>query len=140
MSIAESGTKVLLKIGDGGTPTEVFTTMPGQTSTRFGGTTSTADTTSKDDSGWQTSIAITKSGQVSCSGNYPGGGNAVIERIEDQWIAGNAINCEILINADGDKYSGSFAITNWEIDGPADGKSTYSLELAPTAALTLTRA
>ena len=134
MSNSEDGKLVILKVGDSGA-TEAFTVFPGQTSTRFGGSTSTADTTTKDDGGWSTSKAVLKSGNISCSGNYTD--NATTKLIVDAYLSSQDINCECILNAAGDKFTGSFTVTNWEISGDTSDVIKYSLELAPTGALVL---
>ena len=53
----EDGINVILKVGDGGEP-EVFTILAGQQSTTLNLASAMADTTNKDDAGWQGSPVL----------------------------------------------------------------------------------
>lgn len=133
---AESGLKVLLKVGDGGTPTEVFTVLAGQQNTTMGGSTNIADITDKSNNGWELGLATTRSGKVSCSGVAKW--DAQLARLEKQWLAGDTVNCECVLNAAGDKYAGPFYVASFEISGETKDATKYSIELQPAAALTRT--
>jgi TP901-1 family phage major tail protein len=133
----EGGIKVLLKVGNGAT-SETFTTLAGQKMTTFGGSTNVADTTDKSNSGWQTGLATTISGNVSCSGNATW--DATLERVRTSWHARTTLNCELILNDNGDKYAGPFYVTSFQIDGEVNDATQYSIELQPAAALTYTAA
>ena len=133
----EKGLNVVLQVGDGASPGEVFTTLAGQRDTTLDGSTTTADTTDKSNAGWETSEAVTRSGQVTCSGQCSWG-DAPLEALLAAWRTSNPVNCELVLNAAGDKYAGNFSITAAQISGPFNDMTTYNFTLSPTAALTFT--
>ncbi|MAU40972.1 MAG: hypothetical protein CMF31_05050 [Kordiimonas sp.] len=140
MSATDLGKKVLVKLYD---DVSAYDTIPGQESTTFGGSTTTVDTTTKDDDGWATSRAVNRSGNVSVSGKYPGGGNTVFERLQSKWGDGSSptdVQLEIVYNTDGDKYAGTFTISNFQLDGDSQDVIQYQVEFVPTGALTDTKA
>lgn len=128
------GLACLLKVGDGASP-EVFTTLEGQTDTSFDGSTNVADSTAKDNDGWSTGVATTRSGTVSVSGNLRET-RAQLDILEAAWVGGTTNNCQIVFDAAGNGYEGSFYITAFNVTGPTNDLTTYSLTLTPAAALT----
>lgn len=132
----ERGLNVLLKVGDGAT-SETFNTLAGQQNTVMEGSTNQADTTDKSNNGWQTGIATTRSGTVTSDGQVDWTDTAWGD-IHEAWRTGADINCELVLNAAGDKYAGTFNVTNLQITGPVDGVTGFSLTLTPIIALTYT--
>lgn len=130
----EKGLNCLLKVGDGASP-EVFTTLEGQTDTSFDGSTNVADTTAKDNNGWQTGLATTRSGVVNATGNLRTT-RAQLDALEAAWVNGTTINCQVIFDAAGKGYEGEFYVTAFNITGPVNGVTTYSITLTPAAALT----
>ena len=75
----EDGINVILKVG--------ANTLGGQVSTSLNLQTAMADTTSKDDAGWQSMIPTTRSGDVSVSGILDTSDTAY-EALRAAWVAG----------------------------------------------------
>lgn len=130
----EKGTACLLKVGDAASP-EVFTTLEGQTDTSFDGTANVADTTAKDNSGWQTGVATTIGGVVSASGTLRTSRDE-LDTLEAAWLARTTVNCEIVFDAAGNGYTGAFYVTQFNISAPTQDVVRYSITLTPAAALT----
>jgi predicted secreted protein len=135
--MAQSGKVVVLKVGNGAT-SEMFTTLQGQQQTVMDGSTQVADTTDKSNNGWQTGMVTTIGGNINCNGIAMW--DAQLERLRSQWEAQLPVNCELIINSDGDKYSGSFYITQFNIDGNVTDAVKYAISLQAAAALTFTAA
>ncbi|WP_375594622.1 phage tail tube protein [Algihabitans albus] len=133
----EKGINVVLKVGDGATPTETFSTLAGQQDTSLDGSTTTSDTTDKSNNGWETAEAVTRSGQVSASGQCNWSDTALSSLLA-AWRTGGNINCELVLNAAGDKYAGAFSVTSAQITGSVREMTAYSFTLNPVAALTYT--
>ena len=81
---AESGVNVLLKVGDGGSPT-LFTTVAGQQNTTFDGTTETADITDKANAGWGSTISTLIRGTIQCSGVAVWPDTAGLDQVRTSW-------------------------------------------------------
>jgi predicted secreted protein len=133
----EKGLNVLLKVGDGDEMSETFTTLDGQRNTTFAGSSTTANTTDKNNGGWETEEQLTRSGQVTSDGQCVWG-DTPLQDLLTAWRTGARINCELVLNAAGDKYAGSFSVTNAQISGPYNDMTSYSFTLSPTGALTFT--
>ncbi len=130
----EKGTACILKVGDAASP-EVFTTLEGQTDTSFDGSTTVADTTAKDNAGWETGTSATISGVVSCSGTLRTT-RAQLDLLETAWRTRVTKNCQIVFDAAGKGYSGAFFVTQFNIQAPTQDVVRYQITLTPDAALT----
>ena len=127
------GTACLLKIGDSASP-EVFTTLEGQQDTSFDGSTTTADTTAKDNAGWETAVSTTINGTTTASGVLRDS-RANLDLLEAAWLARTTINAQVLLdNTNG--YQGAFYVTNFNISGSTQDVVKYNVTLSPAAALT----
>lgn len=133
--MAESGIKVILKIGDGA-GSEVFTELAGQKSTQINLTSSPVDTSNKTTGGWGRTLPGLNNGTVSCSGTAEWPDTAGITRLETAFLARGTVNCELIKNEAGDKWSGAFAITSFDVSGEDNGPTTYSITLQNAGALT----
>ena len=128
----ESGVKVLLKVGDGATgttPGEVFTTLAGQKDTRMSGSGNPVDTSDKTTGGWGSSISGTRNMTVTATGLAVWPDMAGIDRLRSVWEGGETVNCELILNEAGAKYTGAFAITQFDVGGSNDGATEYSITL-----------
>lgn len=130
---AEPGLFVILKVGDGASPTEVFTTLPGQQNTTFGGATETADITDKSNNGWSSSMPTILNGNISVTGVAKW--DSILERLTQAWLARTTVNMQLLENEDGEGWAGAFRVMRREITGEVRGATQYSMEFAPDGAL-----
>ena len=135
---AQKGRLLVLKMGDGA-GSESFTTIGGQKTTTMTFNNQEVDITNKDSGGWKTLLegAGTQSVTISGSGVFDDG--AVIDAIETRKVAGTISNYR-LVFGNGDYYQGAFLITSMERGGNHDGEETYSISLASSGAIALTRA
>ena len=132
----EDGINVILKVGDGGGP-EAFTILAGQISTTLNLNTAMADTTNKDDAGWQGSLATTRAGDVSVNGILDAT-DVEYEALRAAWLAGTSINCELHINAAGANWAGAFFVESMPAGGDIGAASTYDFTLKSDGVLTYT--
>lgn len=131
----EKGLSVLLLVGATASSPSTYTVLEGQTDTSFDGSVNVADTTAKDNSGWQTGVATTRSGTISASGNVLAS-RPMLDLLQDAWIGGTTHACKIVIDAAGHGFSGDFYVTAFNISGATSDVAKYSLTLTPAAALT----
>lgn len=128
------GTTVQLHVSDGESP-QTFTALKGQRSSTFGGATNVADTTDKDNDGWQTGEATTRSGTVSVSGQREDP-DTTYDTIRTAWEAGSTIECRLVDNVAGTRYwLGTFQVTNFQETAEVNDVVAYEISLTPTAAL-----
>ena len=132
---AESGVNVLLKVGDGGSPT-LFTTVAGQQNTVFDGTTETADITDKANAGWGSTISTLIRGTIQCSGVAVWPDTAGLDQVRTSWQARTTLEAEITFSIAGAKYFGFFYITAFQISGTHTGATEYSFTMETAEPLT----
>lgn len=128
------GTECLLKVGNTASTPVSYTTLEGQTDTSFDGSTNVANTTAKDNGGWQTGMPTTISGQVSCSGKLRTS-RTQLDALEAAWRTRSAHACQIVFDAAGNGYGGDFYVTQFNVSAPAEDAVTYSITLTPAGAL-----
>ncbi len=131
---AEKGINVLLKVGNGA-GTEVFNTLAGQKDTKLQLQKDTTDSTHKGSNGWKESLSGNRGGTITCSGTAQWPDTTGLEALRASYMGDTPINCEAILNANGDKYTGAFHVTNWEISGPESGTTDYSFTLQSTGVL-----
>jgi predicted secreted protein len=131
-----SWSKLIIMVGDGATPTEVFTAQCGLTSKGISFTSDVADVAvpdcdNPDDPAWSERDVSTKNCTVSGDGVL-----ATDHRQDwDDWFqSGESRNCRIMIDiplADGGGYyEGAFVLTTFTINGNQDdAKLTVEVEL-----------
>ena len=123
----EDGINVIVKVG--------ANTLGGQISTSLNLQTVMADTTNKDDAGWQSVIATTRSGDVSVSGVLDAGDTAY-EALRAAWVAGTSIACSLVLNLAGKKWAGNFFVEALPGAGDIGSASTYDFTLKSDGVLT----
>jgi len=128
------GTACLVYVGDTATPV-VYTKLEGQQSATFDGSTTTADTTDKNNEGWQTSMSVTLSGKVTVSGQITAS-RPQLDKAEAAWLDRATLPAKIVFDKTGRGYSGDFYVTQFQITGDTKDAAKYSLTLEPAAALT----
>lgn len=136
---AQKGLLFLLQMGDGGSPTENFTSIASARETSFTHNNEVVDITAKDQNGWREILAGAgmKSVSVSISGVFK---DAAIENtFRAAATAGDVDNYRI-ISGNGDYWSGPFIITSYERGGSYNGEETFSATLENAGAITFTAA
>ena len=136
---AQQGSLVLLKVGDGATPTENFTTVGGLRTTSFTHNNQTVDTTNKESGAWRELLdgAGTRSITIAGSGVFT-------DAASEETVRGFAMNNQIknyqMTFGNGDVMEGAFQITSYQRAGNYNNEETYSLSLASAGAITFTPA
>lgn len=139
----QKGRKLLIKIGDGATPTEAFTVLCGLTSKTLTINNTEIDVTTADctDPGgalWTEVLAGTK--RVSASGNGLFKDEAAELALTNLAMDDDPIANFQVIVPDFGTFQGGFFLSNVEYGGEQEGGVTYSLALASTGAVTFTAA
>ena len=139
----QKGRKLLIKIGDGATPTEAFTVLCGLTSKTMTINNNEIDVTTADcaDPGgalWTEVMAGAKRVSVSGNGFFKDEtAEATLNTLalDDDPIA----NFQVIV-PDFGTFQGAFFLSSVEYGGEQEGGVTYSLALASTGAVTFTAA
>lgn len=136
---AQKGLLFLLQMGDGGSPTEAFTSIASARETSFTHNNEVVDITAKDQNGWREILAGAgmKSVSVSISGVFK---DAVVENdFRAAASAGDVVNYRV-ISGNGDYWMGPFIITSYERGGSYNGEETFTATLENAGAITFTAA
>lgn len=131
----EKGKNVLLKVGDGGGP-EAFATLGGQETTKMSLSKSTIDSSDKESGDWTESISGEKSATVTASGKAKWPDTDGLEALRAAYESDEPINCQMILNAAGAKYSGPMHVTALDIDGDMKDVTKYSVTLVNADNLT----
>ncbi|GHC12515.1 phage major tail protein, TP901-1 family [Gemmobacter nanjingensis] len=139
----QKGRKLLIKIGNGATPTEVFTVLCGLTSKTMTINNNEIDVTTADctDPGgamWTEVLAGAK--RVSVSGNGLFKDEAAEATLNTLAMDDDPIANFQVIVPDFGTFRGGFFVSSVEYGGEQEGGVTYSLALASTGAVTFTAA
>lgn len=130
------GITMVLEVGDTATSPTTYALLEGQTSITFSGAVDFADTTDKGNAGWSTSAATTRTGTISVAGNLmEDGDRANFDKLKGAWLAGTTYACQIVIDTDGNGWSGDFYIGVDSLTGEVRDVGKYALTLTPSAAL-----
>ncbi len=132
---AQAGRTLLLKIGDGGSPTEVFTTVAGLKTKQFQLNAQTVDATNADSaSAWRELLAGAgvKSATLSGSGIFRD--QASDEAVRAAFFAGTNANWQIVV-PDFGTLQGAFQIAALEYAGVYDGAVTFTITLQSAGAI-----
>lgn len=143
-----NGTKLLVQIGDGGSPTETFAHDCGINAERgidFSSDvtqTVTPDCDSPDDPAWKETTVDGLSATIS------GGGQVHTTTAKtawyDWWASGAAKNCRVFVNVDsadgGGYWQGAFRCTQYGLSGDRNAKMTNTVTIVSDGALTWTAA
>lgn len=125
---AQKGRLILIKIGDGTTPTENFTTLGGIRSKTITINNEQIDVTSDDTSGWRelfpdagiSSISVSGSGILKTGDDLTDAHDAAVNK--------TLINCQIIVPGMAE-YVGPFQITNFQVGGEYNQPGTFSISL-----------
>lgn len=123
----EVGRHVLVKIGDGGSPSEVFTTLGGQKDATLTEQGAEIDMSDKDSGDYgETDIgdlALT----VQVSGNCKWPDTSGLKRVRDAYRAKEKINVRFVENEAGQYTQCLVAISQCNIAGPKDNPTSYDI-------------
>ena len=134
---AQKGRSILLKVGDGTSP-GVFTTIGGLRSKNLTVNNETVDITTGDEAPWRLLLenAGIRSVAVSGSGVFEDG--AAINTVEDLAFSGLFKEFQMVFQ-NGDIVEGDFQVTSFQYAGEHNGEQTYSISLASSGTITMTR-
>ena len=135
---SQSGSLVLLKVGDNGGP-ESFATVGGMLVTSFAHYNKGVDVTSKDSGGWRELLENggAKSMVISGSGRFE---DSAAEALVRSYAIGGLIRHYEITFGNGDLLSGAFQILTYQRGGNYNGIETYTLSLASSGPITFTPA
>jgi predicted secreted protein len=129
-----AGKACVVYVGNAATSASSWTLLEGQTSCSFDGSVSMVDTTDKNNDGWETGTATTRSGKVSVSGSLEDS-RAQLDKLEAAWVGSTTYNCKIVFDTAGNGYKGDFYVS-LKIDAGVKEVVKYSIDLTPAGALT----
>lgn len=140
---ATRGVKLVLKVGDGATPSEVFTalcTINAERGITFNAQTSDATIPDCAD---PDAIAFLAREKQSLSVDFTGGGmsdKADVKKLWDWWKSDEAKNCKIILDDDtaGNviTFTGAFHLTQFDLTGNRGEKVSSTLTLASDGQVT----
>lgn len=143
MSAGVTGRNLVLKIGDGASPSEAFTTIAAARDHTVTYSETTVDTTNKDSSGNRTLLTgkVMQAVTVSFTGVFSD--SQTIADISTAFRAGTHKNYQIDIDSTasttaGELIEGAFRITSFERAGSHDGEINYSITLESDGAVSVT--
>ncbi len=132
---AQKGSLVLIKVGDGANPTEVFTTVGGLRTSRLTLNNQSVDTTNKDSGIWRQLLSAAGMRSISISGTGVFTNVASEETVRGYAFAGSVNNYRFCF-PNGNYISGAFHIGSYERAGNHDGEETYALTLESAGTIT----
>jgi TP901-1 family phage major tail protein len=128
---SQKGRDLLLKIGDGATPTEAFATIGAARTNNMTINNNPIDATTMEDDGVQTMLADAGVQSMSLSIEGVFKDSAAEELLRAQAFARTAVNYELTF-PNGDEYAGSFVVQDYVRGGTHDGLETFSCTLVRT--------
>lgn len=136
--MAYNGKDLVLKIGDGATPTENFTTVTAMKNASFTNQRGTVDVTTKDSAGFRELLgtAAIASGQISGSGVWTETATQIL--LQTLSMTGAFANFQIVFGS-GDKYLFKGVVTNFQMQGGTDDAQMYSVTIESTGIVQITR-
>lgn len=135
---ANSANDYVVKIGDGAT-SETFTKIAALTANSMSLNNNMVDITTKDSAHQRTILSDGGVQSMSVNGSGIFTDDSTEETLRANASANTLNNLEIVFG-NGDKYAGSFLITNYGRDGNVDDKETYSFSLESSGTVTFTAA
>jgi TP901-1 family phage major tail protein len=136
----QTGKALLLKIGDGGAPTETFAAVAGLRAKQIQLNAQTVDVTNADTSGgWRELLAEAGVRSVAISGNGLFKDAASDESVRAIFFAETLANWQIVV-PDFGTLQGAFQIAALEYAGTYDGAVTFAITLQSSGAIAFTGA
>lgn len=129
---AERGSKLIIRRGDGATPTENFTKVGSVQNATFRANNNVIDVTTGDDVDvndeiWQSFITGAKNVTIAANGiakNF-----LPIQDIWDDYEQGRSANYEVVVPNLFNPLTAAFLVADFEGDGPYDGAGGFSITL-----------
>lgn len=135
---AQQGRKMILKVGDGGDPTETFSTIAGLQNVSISESNGTNDVTTNDDDGVKRLLDGKYGYSVSISASGMTQGDSASETLKTAFRSGVATNFQLLEPGDsGETITGPFIVTSLERAGEMAGAVTFSIALESAGAITI---
>lgn len=134
---AQKGRDMLLKVGDGATPTEAFTTVAGIRTKSFSINNESVDVTTGDSGTWRELLEGAGIKSASLSGDGVFTDNTTGETVRAAMFNGTIKNWTVLIPGFG-TIKGKFQLSQCEYSGVHNGEVTYKISLDSAGALTWT--
>jgi TP901-1 family phage major tail protein len=133
----QNGSLVLIKISDGGTPVEAFSTIGGLRTSRLSLNNQSIQGNTLESGAWRRLIPNSgiKSLTISGAGLFS---DAVSEDTLRGYAFAGSVNNYRFIFANGDYVQGPFLITAYDRGGAHNAEETYSITLASAGTLTFT--
>lgn len=132
---AQKGSALLLKLGNGATPVEVFTTIGGLRSTSITINDEPVDITNKDSSGVRTLLAQAGVTSYSISGSGVFTDSTAENDMKAKFGDSSYANFQIIVPAFG-TFTGPFMVASLEYAGEYNGEVTYSVTLESAGTVT----
>jgi TP901-1 family phage major tail protein len=137
---AQAGRTLLLKIGDGASPTETFTTIAGLKAKQFQLNAETIDATNADSAGqWRELLAAAGVRSATLSGNGIFRDQTSDERLRSVFFSGTNANWQIVV-PDFGTLQGAFQVSALEYGGAHDGAVTFTITLQSAGSISWTAA
>ncbi len=135
----QKGSLVLLKVGNGGAPTETFTTVGGLRTTEFNHNNLSIEVGAIETGAWRQILegAGLRSTVISGTGVFT---DSAAEEMVRNYAMSNSIKNYELTFGNGDKLSGPFQITSYQRAGDYNSEETYALSLASAGIIAFTTA
>lgn len=130
---AEKGSAFLLKVGDGGTPTN-YATVAGLRTTQLSINGEAVVITSKDSGGWRELLSGAGVRSVSVAGAGIFTGSAAETRLKSNALAGLLDEYELSFES-GERLRGRFLLTRLDYSGDFNGERNYTLALESSGAV-----
>jgi TP901-1 family phage major tail protein len=134
---AGKGRDLLLKIGDGASPTEAFATIGAIRTNAVSVNNNPVDSTTMDDNGIQSFVADAGVQSLTISGDGVFKDAIAEETLRAQAFARTKKNYELLF-PNGDKYAAGFVVQDYSRTGSHDGVETFSVTLVRSGSGTFT--
>ena len=138
MAGEQKGRAFVLKLGDGATPTEAFTTIAALRTTQVTINNEIVDITNKDSAGWRTLLADAgvRSVDVSAGGIFATG---LTTGIQPEALNGTISNYELVFEDDS-KFAGAFMVESMDYQGDHNDSRQYNITLQSSGSVTFTAA
>jgi len=131
---AQKGKNIVLKIGDGGSPAESFTTVAGLQMTRMAIGQQIIDASHVAGGAWRQVGDASGSRQMSISGEGVFEDSAAEESLRAKAFGGNSANYELRFG-NGDKIAGAFMVSSYLQQGEVQDAQHFMLTLESAGAI-----
>lgn len=136
---AYRGSLVVLKIGDGATPTEHFTIIGGMQITRLNMAQQRIENTTRTSGPWRQLQANAGLRAVAIDGRGAFTNTAAEQRLRSAAFGNQTRNVQCLFG-NGDAIAGAFLIANYETDANVQGEETFRIQLESAGEVVFTAA